>query len=611
MQKRFSKIVAFTVCLVLSIGIFSSLIKIFEINNSLSLNKRVVYYTRDEIPEKYKVNLNDIYDTNQRINEDIEFCSLKIQSIENDLKNGLSFESIDIYFILDQIATKLNNYIQLNKLIDSKASIAQESQIAEIFNKKNEIYHQIRLQIFSKSEADLSEYLAGNNKYSEFIKYLIDHKNELSYDNDNFDVSLESAINETKYEFESLNNGLDFPNIKYSDGSEGPLSYNTFIACMQNKNRKLREKTYYQYYNEYLKNQDAFASILFRRINNSELYCKYKGFEDTLTYSLKSTDMNKFVFDNAIDAINDMLPLFWEFHGLKSNQLGLKNINMFDVYVSPYRTSNRYIPYEDAQRIILDALQPLGKEYVDLVNMMFNERWIDVYSTKDKDQNSMQIDFYGEHPYILINYQGTENDIYTLIHEIGHAAQSYLLSRNVEYYEFGVPEFLIEIPSTLNELLLSEYFYKNSTNDDERKYYTYQYLEKFRINVFRQAQIAEFESAMYKTEQSVDFFKSVYLEINKKYYGDNVISDDYISIEWARLSSLYMNFYSYQYVTSFGIAMNIIQNFENYEYHLDVLLVSKYDNPMDVLKRINIDIESKEIYSPLNNKYQELLSNIK
>ena len=607
MKKRISKIFIFVICLALSIGIFSSLLRIFEVNNALTLNNRIVYYSRDEIPDSYKANLSDIYGSEQEINDDILFCLLKIKNLTNII-NVSCFESIDTYFALDQTATKLNNYLQLIKLIDSKSSIAQEKLITELFDKKNEIYHQLILQLLSKSEDELSDYILGDNKYSKFVKYVIDHENELSNDVDNFDISLDSAINETKNEFESLNNNLTFPNIKNSDGSEGSLSYNTFIACMQNKNRKLREKTYYQYYNEYIKNQDAFANILFKRINNAQLYSKYKGFEDTLTYSLKSTDINKLVYENAIGAVNDMLPLFWKFNELKSKQLGLKKINMFDVYVSPFKTSNKYIPYEDAQKIILEALQPMGEEYVALVNKMFNEGWIDVYSTKDKDQNSMQIDFYGEHPYILINYQGTEDDIYTLIHEIGHAAQSYLLSKNVEYFEFGVPEFLIEIPSTLNELLLSEYNYNKSDNDDERRYYAYQYLEKFRINVFRQAQIAEFESEMYGMEQNVGSFRNKYLEINKKYYGDSVLSDEYISIEWARLSSLYMNFYSYQYVTSFNIALNILENTENHEFNTNILLVNKYDNPIDDLKKININIESKETYSALNDKYLELLN---
>lgn len=610
MLKRLSKIAVFVICLVLSIEIFLSLLKIFEINNSLTLNDRVVYYSRNEIPDLYKAKLNDIYRDEHEITNDISFCLSEIQNLTNTLSVSC-FDLIDTYFTLDQTATKLNNYLQLIKLIDSKALIPQEKQIRELFQKKTEIYYKLIVQLISKSEEELFDYILTNNKYSTFVRYIIDHKNELSHDADKFDISLESTINGAKDEFEFLNNNLNFPKIKYSDGSKDSLSYNTFISCMQNKNRKLRETIYYQYYNEYIENQNVFADILFKRINNAQLYSKYKGFEDTFTYSLKKTDMTKQVYENAIDAVNSMLPLFWEFNRIKSAQLGLENINMFDVYVSPYRTSNKYISYEDAQKIILEVLQPMGEEYITLVNKMFNEGWIDVYSTKNKNQNSMQIDFYGEHPYILINYQGTENDIYTLIHEIGHAAQSYLLSRDVEYFEFGVPEFLIEIPSTLNELLLSEYYYNKCHNGNERNYYTYQYLEKFRINVFRQAQISEFESEMYKIKQNVNSFRDKYLEINIKYYGDSVISDEYISIEWARLSSLYMDFYSYQYVTSFGIALNILENNKNNEFISYILFVSKYSNPIEILRKMNIDIELKETYYPLKNKYQELLNCLK
>ena len=461
---RSKRIFISLICIVLSVTLFFSLFNLLSIHKSLSINNYVVYHSRADIPTQYKWNMSDIYATDKDIESDLNAAEEQLTICINMLRTVEPeniCEVLDTYYFIEMIATKLNNFLQLHKLVGEEDAIIQKRNIEILYQKTTSIYRFISSIIISFSDDDIKILSENNPKYNKMIAFIRNHKEEFrgnSY--------LEGVISQVENNYYELTDNIEFPNFRYSDGTKIELNYSSFISSMQNKSRNLREDVYNKYYKSYQSSYTELADNLINYTYFCDIYSQTKGFNSTLEYCLWKTDVNQSVYHSSLRAVQVNIDLLNEYNLIKMDLLQIDSLEMYDVYVSPYKGSNKYIPYEDAKNIILEALRPLGDEYISIVKMMFEERWIDVYSTRDKEQDSLQVDFYNVHPYILINYQGNESDIYTLIHEIGHAVQSYFLSHRYEYWEFGVPEFLVEIPSSLNEVLLSEYFMRNSLSNE-------------------------------------------------------------------------------------------------------------------------------------------------
>lgn len=600
---KIKKILLSAVCIVLSTSLFFSLFKLYEIHKSLSINHRVVYYSRDDIPNEYKWDTSVIYSSDDEIKNDVNYANALLSQCMTDLRDmGVTNTNkvLDEYFALEQCSIKLNNYLQLYKLVGEDDVVVCKNEIATLYQKVSSLYSFICSVITSYTSEEVDIISKSSSKYDKFVEYIRKHKDEVYGD-----ANLNNTINQLKQNYNSLTSSIEFPKIKYSDGSKLNLNYSTFMLCMQNKDRRLRRDVYETYYQIYQANSEMLAENLLDYMYFCDLYSETKGFDSTLDFCLWRTGVNKKVFDLSIRAVEEKIDLFSRYNQCRSKMLSEDNLEMYDVYVSPYKDSNKYIPYEEAKEIVIGALTPLGEEYINIVKRMFDEHWIDVYSSRGKEENSLQIDFYDVHPYIIINYQGTESDLYTLIHEIGHAVQSYLLSQEYAYWEFGVPEFLIEIASTLNEVLLSEYLLCNSIDEEEYHKNAFSYLEKIKINVFKQAQITKFELEIYNNKKIDKMsINDVYKKINESFYKNDVNSDPLISYEWCRLSSLYMNYYAYQYITSFAAAMQIC---DSLSYNKDCLVIGKYDDPILFMKQYDIDFQNKEMYEALFDKMEQLL----
>lgn len=597
------KILISTTCIILSVSLFFSLFRLYKIHDSLSINQYVKYYSRREIPNEYKWDPSHVYDSEEELDDEIDNANNLLALCMTDLRelDACSVnELLDNYFALEQKAIKLSNYLQLYELIGEDEVVEQKNKINSIYQKTSSIYSFVCSILISFSSEEIEQIYMDSTKYQKVIEYIRKHKEEIIGDE-----NLNNIINQINQNYNTLTDSLDFPRIKYSDGSTLDLNYSTFILSMQNKNRDLRRNVYTTYYETYKDNFEKLAENLLNYTFFCDLYSKTKGFDSTLDFCLWRTGVNENVFNSSVNMVVDNIELFSRYNQRKSEIISVENFQMYDVYVSPYKESNIYIPYEEAKEIIINALTPLGEEYISVVKRAFEENWIDVYSSRDKEDNSLQIDFYDVHPYILINYQGTESDLYTLIHEIGHAVQSYALSQEYEYWEFGVPEFLIEVPSTLNEILLSEYLLMSSSNDEEHINNAFSYLDKIKTNVFKQAQITMFESEIYNNKATyAGNINDIYKKINDRFYDGTVNSDELISYEWCRLSSLYMNFYAYQYITSFGAAMQIYDSLNSKK---ECLTIGKYDDPIQFMQQYDINFESKDMYSALFDKMEQLL----
>ena len=419
-------------------------------------------------------------------------------------------------------------------------------------------------------------------------------------------VALTMEMSQTPSETFSLfsNADMTFPEIKDEEGQTVRLSHGRFVPMLESADRRVREDAFKQYYSEYKKYLNTYASLYNGQVNQQIFYAKARNYESTLVASVDANNVSPVVYHNLVDTVNKNLDKLHRYVKLRKKYLGVDELHMYDIYTPMISDVAKKYTFDEAKAIVLKALEPLGAEYVAKVKEGFENRWIDVYENQGKRSGAYSAGAYGTHPYVLMNFNGSLDNVFTLIHEMGHAMHSYYSNENQPYIYSQYKIFVAEVASTCNEILLLEYLLKNTTDEKERLYLLNHYLDMFKGTLFRQTQFAEFEM---KTNQMVedgeglnaDNLNHLYHEINEKYYGPDMISDDEIAYEWARIPHFYYNFYVYQYATSFSaavaIAHDILREGEPVvKRYKEFLSGGCSDAPVALLRKVGVDLESAE-----------------
>ena len=363
--------------------------------------------------------------------------------------------------------------------------------------------------------------------------------------------------------FSILNNAdLVFPEIEDENGEKVRIThgrYGQFLQCADRRVRKDAFENLYQTYKQFL---NTSASLYCGNVKQQVFHAKARKYASSLERAVDANNVSSSVYHNLIDTVNKNLDKMHQYVSLRKKCLGVEELHMYDIYTPMIADVAKKISFEEAKETVLKALAPLGEDYVNKVKEGFENRWIDVYENQGKRSGAYSAGAYGCHPYVLLNYNGTLDDMFTLAHEMGHAMHSNYSNETQPYIYAGYKIFVAEVASTCNEILLMEYLLKNTTDKKERAYLLNHYLDSFKGTVYRQTQFAEYEmltNKMYEDGESLtaDNLSSVYLELNKKYYGSDIISDEQIAYEWARIPHFYYNFYVYQYATSYCAAFSV------------------------------------------------------
>ena len=311
----------------------------------------------------------------------------------------------------------------------------------------------------------------------------------------------------------------------------------------------------------------------------------------------------------------------YDYLELKKKILGYDDMHMYDIYVDIIDEKPKEIKFEEGKKIIFEALKPLGKTYLDDLKKAFDERWIDIYPNRGKHSGADSWGSYGTYPYLLLNYNNTIDSVSTLIHELGHSMHSYYSDKNQSYVNHQYPIFLAEIASTTNEILLNDYLYKNATDKNEKILYLTELLEKIRTTIYRQTMFAEFEYIAHDAAEkgmplTKNWLNEQYLNLNKKYYGKDIISDDEIAYEWARIPHFYSSFYVYKYATGLScaikIATDIINEKENaLDNYLEFLSSGGSDYPLNILEKTGIDMTKPDTINDALKIFKEKVEELK
>lgn len=414
------------------------------------------------------------------------------------------------------------------------------------------------------------------------------------------------------------NADMYFGMIKDENGEELPLTLGSYNSFMISPNREIRKQAYEGLYEEFKKHKNTLATTLGYSVKTDAIVADIKKYPSSLERALHPDNIPVSVYDNLIRVVHENLPLLHRYLELRRRILKLDKLKMYDMYVPLLSLENERVEYEEGVELMKKALEPLGEDYLCKMNEGLNSGWIDVYENKGKTSGAYSFGSYESMPYILLNYDNTLRDVFTLVHEMGHSMHSLYTRKNQPYVYSNYSLFTAEVASTVNESLLADHLIKNAKDDRERLYLINMYLEGFRTTIFRQTMFAEFEQITHKAVEeggalSVDFLCDEYLKLNRKYFGENVDLDENIAMEWSRIPHFYSAFYVYKYATGYSaataISKKILKEGETAaKAYIDFLKSGGSDYPVELLKIAGIDMSTSAPIELAFKTFEELLS---
>lgn len=586
---------------------------------------------RSTIENKFKWTIDEMYPNEESIEKDIQKVKELIEEVKKykgilaDSEENL-FKALNISEETSRILQNLYVYThmkshedtRINKnqgnatktdMLSTELSMATSYMVPEIIAMDSE-----KLENYLKTEK-LSHY----KKYVDDILRLKPHTLNEREEELLAAVADLSGVPENVYDMLSFAD-LKFPEIEDENGEKVRVTHSNFSLFLKSKDARVRKDAFEAMYGVYGQYKNTFASTLYGGIKSEIFYAKTRKYESALQGSLFQDNVSVDVYNNLIDAVHENLDTLNDYIDLKKKFLGLDKINMYDLYVPLTESFDMEIPYEKAQKIILEALKPLGEEYLENVKKAFAEGWIDVYGNEGKQGGAYSWGSYDSKSYILMSYKDDLNSLFTLIHEMGHSMHSFYSKNNQPYLYSGYKIFVAEVASTLNELLLINYLLKNAKSKEERVYLLNYYLEQFRTTVYRQTMFAEFEKICHgKVEEgeplTAEDFNNIYYDLNKKYYGESCEVNEEIALEWARIPHFYSNFYVYKYATGFSAASalskQILEEGESaVSRYKEFLKSGGSEFPLDQLRKAGVDMEKKESVDEALHVFKDLVKQL-
>ena len=584
---------------------------------------------RCDIDKKYTWDLDVIYSDMNSFDKDYDKAKKLIKKLGSFEKkmivNSSNFyKTIKLYFDIDRVVTKLSIYTSLSFDLDTSDNSKQElsekvSNLRSDFSKCSYFIvpsilklDNKTLKVFYKEEKLLKEYKC-------YIDEVYRYKKHTLGDNEEKIMSSIGKVIGNCYDTYELFKDCDmsFGNVIDSDGNEIELTNSNYSLFIESKDRRVRESAFNTLYSEYKKYTNTYASLIATNMKELSTLAKIYKYDTAIEMSLFGDDVSIDVYNNLIDSVHEKIGYIYEYYNLKKGFLGLDELHLYDIYVPIVGEYDKKYEYEEAKNIIIKVLEVFGDEYVNKVKEGLDSRWIDVYPTKNKRTGGYSGGMYDTYPYILLNYQDKYNDMSTLIHEMGHSMHSYY-SRNYNTYqnsEYRI--FVAEVASTVNELLLSHYMLEHSNSKEEKLFILNNLMELYRATIYRQTMFAEFEKEISNVIDNdgaltADKLSNMYYDLNKFYFGDNVVVDDYIRYEWERIPHFFYDFYVYKYATGLSAATVIVNNIlsgkkEAVDGYIEFLKCGSRKSPIESLKLAGVDLTKKEVVTSALDEFKNIL----
>lgn len=589
---------------------------------------------RSMIETKDKWDLSLIYKTQKDFENELEITKNLILEYRKKYENH-TMDNANIFYnsIIDslEISRKLDKlYVYASMKSDEDVS---NNDNQELKNKVINLYDLATANMFFVDTELLKEDYAKIEKFYQDEPKLLEHevnikdtfrykKHTLSDIEEKLLSNISKAFGNDEQTYGYLTDSdMTFGTIKNEDNKEVELTDTNYSIYIKSKDRRVRKEAFAALYNHYKQFKNTITSTFDGSIKQSVSIAKLRKYNSAFEASLFKDEISIDVYNTLVNTIHENLNIFHKYYDLKKKVLNLDEFHLYDVYVEMVKDYDKKYSFDEAKQIVINALSVLGNDYIETFKKAFDEKWIDIYPNKNKRGGAYSGGSYDTKPYILLNYQGTLNDVSTLAHEGGHSMHSYYTRTNQPIQYGDYPIFVAEVASTVNEILLAKYMLKNSTSKEEKLVILNQLLELFKGTIYRQVMFSEFEKYAYDLVENDDVITSdklcdKYYQLNKLYFGDNVVVDDLIRYEWEKVPHFYYNFYVYKYATGISAACKIVDGILNNEKdaldnYLNMLKSGSRQNPLDTLKIAGVDMTDKEVYESAIKMFDETIEEFK
>ena len=586
---------------------------------------------RSEIDNKYKWDLSKIYQDPDLLEKDKqEILKLKDQLVA--MRGSLTanatnlLKAIDLYYAIMRILDKMVVYtnMKFHEDMDNNASKVLVGKVDKLASEISADLSFFTPEVLKCDYQEITKFLSENKELKKYQHMLEDLYREKKYVLDEKEEKLLSTLQEAfqvpSNVFDLLNDvDMTFEDIKDEEGNIISVTESNYSSLVKSSSRKVRHDAYYSLYNGYKKLKNTFSATLAGNVKVDSLIAKIRGYDSVLQMSLYGDNIDLSLYDHLLKAVNSS-KVMDKYLALRKEVLGLDELHMYDMYAPLVKEYNKKYTYEEAKEMVLEALKPLGEDYLTHLKELFDEGAIDVFPNKNKRSGAYSWGSYDTMPYVLLNFVGTFSDVSTIAHECGHAMHSYYSDHNQEYHNASYTIFLAEIASTVNEILLNHYALNKACKKEEKLFFLNNLLELYRTTFIRQAMFAEFEKEIYAKEQNGEIlteevFTSCYKDLNDKYYK-GVVDDDLIRYEAFRIPHFYTSFYVYKYATGIAvsskIATSILNNESNaLENYLTFLKFGGSDYSLNILKKVGIDLVGDTTLDDILKEFDKLIEEFK
>ena len=583
---------------------------------------------RSEIAQQDKWRIEDIYATDEAWEADYNECIRRAKE-KCAYQGRLAESALILYQALkesdeaDLLVEHVYVYAFMKYYEDTANAVYQEmsGRAQAAVTKLSEKYAFLTPEILAIDQKKMQEYLNSDTLalYRHALEDILEKKEHALSEKEERLLAMAGQVTASPNEIFSKFNNADvkFGTILDEDGNEVELTNGRYSVFMESNDRSVRENAFKALYRQYGNYKNTLAATYYANVKQACFYAKARKYDSTLQMYLSGSFIPEKVYHNLIETVHKNLDKMHAYVSLRKQVLGVDELHFYDIYAPMVSDITMKIPYEEAKDIVLKALAPLGEEYLSKVKEGFESGWVDVYENTGKRTGAFSWGTYGVHPYVFLNYTDTLNDVFTLVHEMGHAMHTYYSNANQPYPYAGYRIFVAEVASTCNEALLMQYLLKNCTDLSEKKYLMNHYFEQFKGTLFRQTMFAEFEReahAMVERGEALNAaaLNELYKRLVMDYFGEDMVIDEEIQYEWARIPHFYRPFYVYKYATGYSTAVALSEGILKegepaVKRYKEFLSMGGSAYPLDELRHAGVDLATPAPVDAALEKFERIL----
>ena len=583
--------------------------------------------------DKYNWNLTDLYNDTEAFHAAVKTITADLKDIEV-YKGRLCESSENLYQCYALYEKSLMNFDKIYSygMFSYHLNMADQEGI-KLFKEVEKLSSEfstatsfITPEITFTDEKTIRTYLSEDKRLKPYERDIADilekKRHVLSEEEESLLANYSEVFSGPENIYDILTNAeFKFGKLTNEEGKEVELTDATYTKYLKSSNREVRKQAFYLMYRKYSEYINTITEMYLSNVKQTVITSRLRKYSSSLEQATIHDDASIQVYEALMQGVNEGLNVNHEFVSLKRKLLNMQEMHIYDIYVNPFQEKEDKISFEDAKKEVLDALAILGKEYTDLLQEAFENRWIDVYEKPNKRGGAYSSGVYGVHPFVLMSFAENKRDVSTIAHELGHSIHSYYSNKNQNILNANYTIMVAEVASTVNEILLSEYQIQHEKNKKKKVEYIYELLEMIRATFYRQSMFAEFEKEVHEKIEngemlSAEDLNKMYYALNQKYFGEDIIIDNEIQYEWSRIPHFYTDFYVYKYATGISaaicIATKILNKEEGFvEKYINMLSQGCTKKSVELLKMVDVDLEDSNTYKVMTQFYKDKMEELK